>query len=47
MLAATFGAPTIELALRLHPNTKRIAVVAGTSEFDTRLLDQYGHSARA
>ena len=32
--------PTIELALRLHPNTKRIAVVAGTSEFDTRLLDQ-------
>ena len=33
-------APTLELALSLHPQTKRVAVVAGTSEFDTRLLDQ-------
>ncbi len=33
-------APTLELALNLHPQTKRVAVVAGTSEFDTRLLDQ-------
>jgi signal transduction histidine kinase len=33
-------APTLEIALRLHPRTKRVAVVAGTSGFDTRLLDQ-------
>jgi hypothetical protein len=33
-------APTLELALGLHPGTKHIAVVAGTSEFDTRLLEQ-------
>jgi len=33
-------APTLELALGLHPDTKHIAVVAGTSEFDTRLLEQ-------
>ena len=33
-------APTLELAIGLHPHTKRVAVVAGTSEFDTRLLDQ-------
>ena len=33
-------APTLELALNLHPGTKHFAVVAGTSEFDTRLLDQ-------
>ena len=33
-------APTLEIALGLHPQTKRVAVVAGTSEFDKRLLDQ-------
>jgi hypothetical protein len=32
--------PTLEIALNVHPQTKRVAVVAGTSEFDTRLLDQ-------
>jgi hypothetical protein len=31
--------PTLELALRLHPHTKHVAVVAGTSEFDVRLLE--------
>ena len=34
-----FG-PTVELALRVHPDTKRFIVVAGTSEFDKRLLAQ-------
>jgi signal transduction histidine kinase len=34
-----FG-PTVELALRVHPDTKRFVVVAGTSEFDKRLLAQ-------
>ena len=34
-----FG-PTVELALRIHPDTKRFIVVAGTSEFDKRLLAQ-------
>jgi hypothetical protein len=33
-------APTVEIALRLHPRTERAVVVAGTSEFDTRLLDE-------
>jgi signal transduction histidine kinase len=33
-------APTLELALGLHPQTKQVTVVAGTSEFDARLLDQ-------
>ena len=32
--------PTLELALRLHPETDRIVVVAGASEFDARLLEQ-------
>jgi signal transduction histidine kinase len=32
-------APTLELALSLHPLTKQVVVVAGTSEFDTRLLN--------
>jgi signal transduction histidine kinase len=31
-------APTVDLALRLHPGTQQIAFVAGTSEFDTQLL---------
>jgi ABC-type uncharacterized transport system substrate-binding protein len=33
-------APTLELALSLHPDTKRVVVVAGTSEFDARLLNE-------
>jgi signal transduction histidine kinase len=33
-------APTVEIALSLHPKTERAVVVAGTSDFDTRLLDQ-------
>jgi signal transduction histidine kinase len=33
-------APTIEIALGLHPKTERAVVVAGTSDFDTRLLEQ-------
>ena len=32
-------APTLELALNLHPQTKQVVVVAGTSEFDTQLLN--------
>jgi signal transduction histidine kinase len=31
-------APTLEIALRLHPSTKGVIVVSGTSEFDTSLL---------
>jgi signal transduction histidine kinase len=33
-------APTLDIALRIHPDTTRVAVVSGTSEFDRRLLDQ-------
>jgi len=33
-------APTVDLALRIHPDTKRFVVVAGTSEFDKGLLAQ-------
>ena len=33
-------APTLELALGLNPQTKRVTVIAGTSEFDSRLLQQ-------
>src|SRR5204862_6599919 len=40
-------APTLEIALRLHPEAKRITVVAGTSEFDTRLLDLAKNEFRA
>ena len=32
-------APTLELALKLQPQTKQVVVVAGTSEFDTRLVN--------
>src|SRR5262249_25634748 len=32
-------APTLELALSLHPQTNRVAVVSGTSEFDARLVE--------
>ena len=33
-------APTIEIALKLHPKAERAGVVAGTSGFDERLLEQ-------
>ena len=33
-------APTLDLALRFHPHTKRVVVVGGTSAFDARLLEQ-------
>lgn len=33
-------APTLELALTLHPQTRQVIVVAGTSGFDRRLLSQ-------
>ena len=33
-------APTIEIALKLHPKAERAVVVAGTSDFDERLLEQ-------
>jgi len=33
-------APTLDLVLRLHPTTEHVVVVAGTSDFDTRLLLQ-------
>jgi PAS domain S-box-containing protein len=33
-------APTLEIALALHPEAKQIAVVAGTSDFDRRILEQ-------
>jgi len=32
--------PTLDLALRLHPGTQRVVFVAGTSDFDKRLLEQ-------
>jgi signal transduction histidine kinase len=40
-------APTVEIALRIHPDTKQITVVAGTSEFDAGLLDQARQEFRA
>jgi signal transduction histidine kinase len=33
-------APTLRLALDLHPGTTRVVLVAGTSEFDARLVAQ-------
>ena len=33
-------APTLEVALRIHPDTTRAVFVAGTSEFDARLVEQ-------
>jgi len=33
-------APTVEIALSLHPKTERAVVVAGTSDLDTRLLEE-------
>jgi signal transduction histidine kinase len=40
-------APTLEIALRIHPDTTRAVVVAGESEFDRRLLDQAKREFRA
>jgi len=40
-------APTLDIALNLHPQTKRVTVVAGTSEFDTRILNQAKEEFRA
>jgi hypothetical protein len=39
-------ARTLEIALRIHPQTKRVFVVGGTSEFDKRLLDQASNEFR-
>ena len=39
--------PTVEIALRIHPDTTRVVVVAGQSEFDRRLLDQAKSEFRA
>jgi len=33
-------APTLDVVLSVHPGTNRVVVVAGTSEFDSRLLRQ-------
>jgi signal transduction histidine kinase len=33
-------APTLEIALRLHPSARRMLLVAGSSVFDRRLVDQ-------
>jgi hypothetical protein len=33
-------APTLELALSLHPQARRVVVIGGTSEFDRHLLEQ-------
>ena len=33
-------ASTVEIALSLHPKTERAVVVAGTSDFDTKVLEQ-------
>jgi PAS domain S-box-containing protein len=32
--------PTLQVALRLHPDTTRVVFVGGTSEFDSRLVEQ-------
>ena len=32
--------PTLQVALRLHPDTRRVVFVGGTSEFDARLVEQ-------
>ena len=39
--------PTLDVVLALHPDTTRIMVVAGTSEFDTTLLEQARNEFRA
>ncbi len=32
--------PTLDIALRLHPGTSHVMFIGGTSEFDTRLVEQ-------
>jgi PAS domain S-box-containing protein len=39
-------APTLDIALKLHPDTSRVVFVAGTSEFDKRLLVQASEELR-
>jgi len=38
--AGIWRAPTVELALRIHLNTKRFVVVTGASDFDKGFLSQ-------
>src|SRR5262245_39601499 len=40
-------APTLELVLRIHPNTREVVVVSGTSEFDDEILAQAQNEFRA
>ena len=40
-------APTVDIALKLHPGTERAVVVAGTSKFDTKLLEEAKKEFRA
>ena len=39
--------PTVDMALSLHPDVQRIVVVAGTSQFDTRVLQEAKKELRA
>ena len=39
MLSRQF-ASTLDVALRLHPDTKQVLFIGGTSEFDTRLIEE-------
>jgi hypothetical protein len=45
-LRRTF-APTVDIALGLHPQTARVAVVTGSSDFDSLLLEQARQEFRA
>jgi signal transduction histidine kinase len=40
-------APTLQLALQIHPQTTHVVVVAGASDFDTQLLDHAKNEFRA
>lgn len=46
LLRRTF-APTVDIALGLHPQTARVAVVTGSSDFDSLLLEQARQEFRA
>jgi hypothetical protein len=46
VLKRTF-APTVDIALKLHPQTTRIAIIAGSLGFDNRLLEQARQELRA
>lgn len=39
--------PTLELALAIHPRTRRVVFVGGTSKFDTRLVEQARNELRS